>query len=87
MRSDSDYGNNDMASFLKAAEEDGICVEYSEAYYRIQTHSKLKSVADVIQKSISCVITAFMGTGDMRFILEELSQQPPPPMQWIGSKA
>ncbi|XP_073688984.1 extracellular calcium-sensing receptor-like [Garra rufa] len=87
VRSDSDYGNNGMASFLKAAEEEGICVEYSEAYYRTQPRSKLKRVADVIRKSTARVIVAFMGAGDMRFLLEELSQQPPAPMQWIGSEA
>ncbi|XP_048025523.1 extracellular calcium-sensing receptor-like isoform X1 [Megalobrama amblycephala] len=85
--SDSDYGNNGMASFLKAAEEEGICVEYSEAYYRTQPRSKLKRVADVIRKSTARVIVAFVAAGDMRFLLEELSQQPPPPMQWIGSEA
>uniref|UniRef100_A0A671QHV9 Extracellular calcium-sensing receptor-like n=1 Tax=Sinocyclocheilus anshuiensis TaxID=1608454 RepID=A0A671QHV9_9TELE len=85
--SDSDYGNNGMASFLKAAEEEGICVEYSEAYYRTQPRSKLKRVADVIRESTARVIVAFMAEGDMRIILEELSQQPPPLMQWIGSEA
>ncbi len=87
VRSDSDYGNNGMASFLKAAEEEGICVEYSEAYYRTQPRSKLKRVADVIRRSTAHVIVAFVAAGDMRFLLEELSQPPPPPMQWIGSEA
>ncbi|XP_067275560.1 extracellular calcium-sensing receptor-like [Pseudorasbora parva] len=85
--SDSDYGNNGMASFLKAAEKEGICVEYSEAYYRTQPRSKLKRVADVIRRSTARVIVAFVAAGDMRFLLEELSQHPPPPMQWIGSEA
>ncbi|XP_050958538.1 extracellular calcium-sensing receptor-like [Labeo rohita] len=75
VRSDSDYGNNGMASFLKAAEEEGICVEYSEAY-RTQLHSKLKRVADVIRKSTARVVVAFMAEADMRILLEELSQQP-----------
>ncbi|XP_067246829.1 extracellular calcium-sensing receptor-like [Chanodichthys erythropterus] len=86
VRSDSDYGNNGMASFLKAAAEEGICVEYSEAYYRTQPRSKLKRVANVIRRSTARVIVAFMSVGDIRFLLEELSQQPPPPMQWIGSE-
>ncbi|ROJ28538.1 Extracellular calcium-sensing receptor [Anabarilius grahami] len=86
VRSDSDYGNNGMASFLKAAEQEGICVEYSEAYYRTQPRSKLKRVADVIRRSTARVIVAFLATGDIRLLLEELSQQPPPPLQWIGSE-
>ncbi|XP_024132793.2 extracellular calcium-sensing receptor-like [Oryzias melastigma] len=47
--SDSDYGNNGMASFLQAAEKEGICVEFSEAFHRTQTH-KIKMVADVIRR-------------------------------------
>uniref|UniRef100_A0A8C1WG57 G-protein coupled receptors family 3 profile domain-containing protein n=1 Tax=Cyprinus carpio TaxID=7962 RepID=A0A8C1WG57_CYPCA len=87
VRSDSDYGNNGMASFLKAAEQEGICVEYSEAYYRTQPRSKLKKMAEVIRRSTARVIVAFLASGDMRLLLEELSQQPPPPMQWIGSES
>ncbi|XP_026783499.3 extracellular calcium-sensing receptor-like [Pangasianodon hypophthalmus] len=87
VRSDSDYGNNGMASFLKAAQTEGICVEFSEAYYRTQPRSKLERVANVIRRSTARVIIAFMHTGDMKFLLEELARQPPPPLQWIGSEA
>ncbi|KAL7870310.1 hypothetical protein SRHO_G00078070 [Serrasalmus rhombeus] len=87
VRSDTDYGNYGMASFLKAAQEEGICVEYSESYYRTQPRSKLERVANVIRRSTARVIVAFVNSGDMRFLLEELARQPPPPMQWIGSEA
>ncbi|XP_053478296.1 extracellular calcium-sensing receptor-like [Ictalurus furcatus] len=86
VRSDTDYGNYGMASFLKAAQAEGICVEYSEAYYRTQPQSKLERVANVIRRSTARVIVAFMQSGDMRLLLEELSRQPPPPLQWIGSE-
>uniref|UniRef100_A0A3B4CEI2 G-protein coupled receptors family 3 profile domain-containing protein n=1 Tax=Pygocentrus nattereri TaxID=42514 RepID=A0A3B4CEI2_PYGNA len=86
VRSDSDYGNNGMASFLKAAQEEGICVEYSESYYRTQPRSKLERVANVIRRSTARVIVAFLASGDMRFLLEELKRQSPPPLQWIGSE-
>ncbi|KAF5895982.1 extracellular calcium-sensing receptor-like, partial [Clarias magur] len=85
VRSDTDYGNNGMASFLKAAQKEGICVEYSEVYYRTQSPSKLERIANVIRRSTARVLLAFMHTGDMRFLLEELARQPPPPLQWIGS--
>uniref|UniRef100_A0AAR2KV67 G-protein coupled receptors family 3 profile domain-containing protein n=1 Tax=Pygocentrus nattereri TaxID=42514 RepID=A0AAR2KV67_PYGNA len=87
VRSDSDYGNYGMASFLKAAQEEGICVEYSESYYRTQPRSKLERVANVIRRSTARVIVAFLAPGDMKFLLEELVKQPPPPLQWIGSDA
>ncbi|KAL6479453.1 hypothetical protein MHYP_G00128860 [Metynnis hypsauchen] len=76
-----------MASFLKAAQEEGICVEYSESYYRTQPRSKLERVANVIRRSTARVIVAFLNSGDMRLLLEELARQPPPPLQWIGSEA
>ncbi|KAL7870321.1 hypothetical protein SRHO_G00078180 [Serrasalmus rhombeus] len=87
VRSDTDYGNYGMASFLKAAQEEGICVEYSESYYRTQPRSKLERVANVIRRSTARVIVAFLHEGDLRFLLEELVKQPPPPLQWIGCDA
>ncbi|XP_066540620.1 extracellular calcium-sensing receptor-like [Hoplias malabaricus] len=86
VRSDSDYGNYGMASFLKAAQEVGICVEYSEAYYRTQPRSKLERVANVIRSSTARVIVAFMASGDLQPLLEELLRNPMRPLQWIGSE-
>ncbi|XP_072249224.1 extracellular calcium-sensing receptor-like [Leuresthes tenuis] len=86
VRSDSDYGNNGMASFLEAAHREGICVEYSESFYRTNPRSKIKRVADVIRRSTAVVILAFTASGDMRVLLEELARDPPPPRQWIGSE-
>ena len=48
--SDSDYGNNGMASFLDAAHREGICVEYSEPFHRHQPRSKTQRVAEVIRR-------------------------------------
>uniref|UniRef100_A0A4W4DPK6 G-protein coupled receptors family 3 profile domain-containing protein n=1 Tax=Electrophorus electricus TaxID=8005 RepID=A0A4W4DPK6_ELEEL len=84
--SDTEYGNYGMAAFLKAAREEGICVEYSEVYYRTQPRSKLERVANVIRRSTARVILAFLASGDMKFLLEELAREPLPPIQWIGSE-
>ncbi|XP_036441304.1 extracellular calcium-sensing receptor-like [Colossoma macropomum] len=86
VRSDSDYGHNGMASFLKAAQEEGICVEYSESLYRTDPRSKLERVANVIRRSTARVIVAFLQSGDMLFLLQELATRQPPPLQWIGSE-
>uniref|UniRef100_A0A3Q2R2D1 Extracellular calcium-sensing receptor-like n=1 Tax=Fundulus heteroclitus TaxID=8078 RepID=A0A3Q2R2D1_FUNHE len=86
VRSDSDYGNYGMASFLDAARREGICVEYSEAFYRTDPPSKIKKVADVVRRSTAVVVVAFASSGDMKFLLEELARDPPPPRQWIGSE-
>ncbi|XP_043975246.1 extracellular calcium-sensing receptor-like [Gambusia affinis] len=87
VRSDSDYGNNGMAAFLEVALREGICVEYSEAFYRTDPRSKIKRVADIIRRSTSKVVVAFTAIGDMKILLEELAQEPPPPRQWVGSEA
>nr|XP_020443807.1 extracellular calcium-sensing receptor-like [Monopterus albus] len=87
VRSDSDYGNNGMASFLDAAHKEGICVEYSESFYRTQPHSRIQRVADVIRRSTAMVVVAFASDVDMVILLEELSREPSPPRQWIGSEA
>ncbi|KAF5892189.1 extracellular calcium-sensing receptor-like, partial [Clarias magur] len=49
VNSDNDYGNNGMAIFLKAAKEEGICVEYSEKFDRTDT-AKIIKVSDIIKK-------------------------------------
>lgn len=87
VRSDSDYGNNGMASFLHAAKNEGICIEYSVAFYRTNPRSKLERVAEVIRRSTARVVVAFLASGDMRILLEELSRHDPPSLQWIGSES
>ncbi|KAM4627578.1 extracellular calcium-sensing receptor-like [Polymixia lowei] len=91
VRSDSDYGNNGMASFLRAARcntrKEGICVEYSESFYRTHPHSRIQRVADVIRRSTAMVVVAFAAPGDMKILLEELARKSSPPRQWIGSEA
>ncbi|XP_054901457.1 extracellular calcium-sensing receptor-like [Poeciliopsis prolifica] len=87
VHSDSDYGNNGMASFLKAASSEGICVEYTESFYRTDPQSEIRRVADVIRRSTATVVVAFVAAGDMKFLLEELALDPPPPRQWIGSES
>ncbi|XP_034723603.1 extracellular calcium-sensing receptor-like [Etheostoma cragini] len=87
VRSDSDYGNNGMASFLAAAHREGICVEYSESFYRTHPRSRFQRVADVIRRSTAMVVVAFAAFGDIRLLLEELLLEPSPPRQWIGSEA
>ncbi|KAG7268357.1 hypothetical protein CRUP_019567 [Coryphaenoides rupestris] len=87
VRSNSDYGNNGMASFLRAAHKEGICVEYSESFNRNDPPSKIRQVADIIRRSTAMVVVAFAATGDLRFLLEELTRHPSPPRQWIGSEA
>uniref|UniRef100_A0A3P9KAN5 G-protein coupled receptors family 3 profile domain-containing protein n=1 Tax=Oryzias latipes TaxID=8090 RepID=A0A3P9KAN5_ORYLA len=85
--SDSDYGNNGMASFLQAAQKEGICVEFSESFFRTNPNRKIQRVADVIRRATATVIVAFASSGDMKVLLEELAREPSSSRQWIGSEA
>ncbi|XP_036935349.1 extracellular calcium-sensing receptor-like [Acanthopagrus latus] len=87
VRSDSDYGNNGMASFLDAAQKEGICVEYSESFYRTHPRSRIQKVADVIRRSTAMVVLAFLASTEMRLLLDELLREPSPPRQWISSES
>ncbi|KAF7218571.1 extracellular calcium-sensing receptor-like [Nothobranchius furzeri] len=86
VHSNSDYGNYGMASFLAAAQREGICVEYSVSFFRTDPRNKIQRVADVIRRSTAMAVVAFTASGDMRILLEELALDPPPPRQWIGSE-
>ncbi|KAF7199115.1 extracellular calcium-sensing receptor-like [Nothobranchius furzeri] len=87
VRSDSDYGNYGMASFLAAAQREGICVEYSVSFFRTDPRSKIKRVADVIRRSTAKVVVAFTATGETSVLLEELARGPPSPRQWVGTES
>ncbi|XP_066566545.1 extracellular calcium-sensing receptor-like [Amia ocellicauda] len=87
IRSDNDYGNFGMATFLETAQADGICIEYSVAFYRTNPREKILKVVDVIKKSTAKVIVAFLAPGDLLVLLRELSSQDIPALQWIGTES
>ncbi|XP_064159086.1 extracellular calcium-sensing receptor-like [Anguilla rostrata] len=85
--SDNDYGNNGMATFVRAAQEEGICVEYSEAFFRTDPREDIVRIAEIIRTSSSKVIVAFVSYSDMEVLLKELSLQNVTGLQWIGSES
>ncbi|XP_055030340.2 extracellular calcium-sensing receptor-like [Misgurnus anguillicaudatus] len=86
VNSDNDYGNFGMAKFLKTAQEEGICVEYSVKYYRTEPE-KLKKAVEVIKKGTAKVIVAYISFLDMGLLIEQLSIQNITGLQIIGSEA
>lgn len=86
VNSDSDYGNNGMTIFLAAAQEEGVCVEYTEKFNRDEPE-KLLNVVDVIQKSTARVIVAFLAHVEMNNLLEQLSLRNITGRQFIGVEA
>ncbi|XP_056622659.1 extracellular calcium-sensing receptor-like [Triplophysa dalaica] len=86
VNSDNDYGNNGMARFLKTAQQEGICIEYSVKYYRTETE-KMKKAVDIIKKGTAKVIVAYISFLDMGLLIEQLSIQNITGLQIIGSEA
>ncbi|KAI7802884.1 extracellular calcium-sensing receptor [Triplophysa rosa] len=86
VRSRGDYGNNGMATFLEAAEKEGVCVEYSVAVYRTDSRQKFLEVVDIVKMSTSKVIVAFADGNDLDFLIKELYYQNVTGYQWVGSE-
>uniref|UniRef100_UPI0037E8D043 extracellular calcium-sensing receptor-like n=1 Tax=Semicossyphus pulcher TaxID=241346 RepID=UPI0037E8D043 len=86
VNSDSDYGNNGMAIFLAAAQEEGVCVEYIEKFHRAEPE-KLMKVVEVIRKSTAKVIVGFLAHVEMNNLLQQLSLHNITGRQFIGVEA
>lgn len=86
IRTNSDYGNSGMTAFLKAAEKEGVCVEYSVAIYRTDPRKWFLEVVDIIKKSTSKVIVAFVDGTDLDILIRELHAQSVTGLQWVGSE-
>ncbi|NP_001103760.1 olfactory receptor CH1 [Danio rerio] len=87
VRSDNDYGNNGMATFVEVAEKEGVCIEYSEAISRTNSKDKIAKVVEVIKKGTAKVLMAFLAQGEMDVLLEELIRQNVVGLQWVGSES
>ncbi|XP_061073582.1 extracellular calcium-sensing receptor-like [Conger conger] len=86
VRNDDDYGNNGMATFIEAAQQESICIEYSEKFH-ITEHEKLLKVVDVIKRGTAKVIVAFFSQVEMKSLLEQLTLQNITGLQMVGSEA
>ncbi|KAG2463182.1 CASR protein, partial [Polypterus senegalus] len=86
IRSDNDYGNYGMATFIEAVQELGVCIEYSEAIYRTYPRERFRTTADMMRRSTSKVVVAFASFIDLEFLIKELLLQNITNVQWVGSE-
>ncbi|XP_069004371.1 extracellular calcium-sensing receptor-like [Embiotoca jacksoni] len=84
---DNEYGFNGIAEFIQAAQEYGVCIEYSEAFSSSDPPDRLQRIIGIIKQSTSKVITAFMSHREMKLLAGELYKQNITGLQWIGSDA
>uniref|UniRef100_A0A672G626 Extracellular calcium-sensing receptor-like n=1 Tax=Salarias fasciatus TaxID=181472 RepID=A0A672G626_SALFA len=87
VRSDNDYGNNGMATFIAAASQEGVCVEYSEAISRTDSDEEVARVVRVIRSGSARVLIAFLAQSEMNILLEEALKQNLVGLQWVGSES
>ncbi|KAK2847785.1 hypothetical protein Q7C36_009467 [Tachysurus vachellii] len=85
--SDNDYGNNGMNTFISAAKEEGVCIEFSEAFFRTDPREKIQKIVETIKTATSNVIVAFISYSDMEVLLKEIALQNITGFQWIGSES
>ncbi|XP_051512058.1 extracellular calcium-sensing receptor-like [Myxocyprinus asiaticus] len=83
----NDYGVNGITTFIKAAHEEGVCIEYSEAFESTSPYHEILRIVNVIRSSTSKVIMAFMSHIEIKILVEELCRQKITGLQWIGSDA
>ncbi|XP_075891864.1 extracellular calcium-sensing receptor-like [Nelusetta ayraudi] len=86
IRTNDDYGNNGMATFTEAAQQLGICLEFSIPFFRTNSPGKIQKVIDTIKFSTSKVIVTFLSHMDMDVLIHELSRHNMTGYQWVGTE-
>ncbi|XP_038149417.1 extracellular calcium-sensing receptor-like [Cyprinodon tularosa] len=84
---DNEYGLNGIEAFIQAAEDYGVCVEYSEAFSSSDPPHVVQRVINTIKHSTSKVILAFTSHMEIKILASELHKQNITGIQWIGSDA
>lgn len=84
---DNEYGLNGMAAFMQAAQDYGVCTEYSEAFSSSDPPDRLQRIVGIIKRATSRVIVAFMSHREIKLLVQQLHKQNVTGLQWVGSDA
>uniref|UniRef100_A0A8C5FWN2 Extracellular calcium-sensing receptor-like n=1 Tax=Gadus morhua TaxID=8049 RepID=A0A8C5FWN2_GADMO len=87
IRTNDDYGNNGMATFIEIATQLGICLEYSLPFFRTDSPEQKQKIIDTIKGSSSKVIIGFLSHMDMDVLIEEFAHHNLTGFQWIGTES
>ncbi|XP_051873265.1 extracellular calcium-sensing receptor-like [Pristis pectinata] len=86
IRSNNDYGNFGMQGFVEHVRKFGVCIAYSESFYRTDPAEKISKVVQVIKQASTKVVVAISYGRDMQILLNEIRRQNVTGIQWIGSE-
>ncbi|XP_017163664.1 extracellular calcium-sensing receptor-like [Poecilia reticulata] len=86
VRTNDDYGNNGMATFIATAQQLGVCVEYSISFFRTDPLEKIQKIIEIIKTSTSKVIVTFLSNMDWDVLLHEFSRNNLTGYQWVGTE-
>uniref|UniRef100_A0A3B4E2L7 G-protein coupled receptors family 3 profile domain-containing protein n=1 Tax=Pygocentrus nattereri TaxID=42514 RepID=A0A3B4E2L7_PYGNA len=86
IRRDDEYGNSGMAAFIEAAEQLGVCLEYSLPFFRTYSQEKVLRIIQQIKSSTSRVIVAFVTYWDLEILLDVFYQHNITGYQWVGTE-
>ncbi|XP_048398207.2 extracellular calcium-sensing receptor-like [Stegostoma tigrinum] len=86
VRSNTDYGNFGMRTFIEEAQKIGVCIAYSESFYRTDPADKISKIVQVMREATTRVVVGFLQKRDMRVLIQEILRQNVTGIQWIGTE-
>ncbi|XP_051254259.1 extracellular calcium-sensing receptor-like [Dicentrarchus labrax] len=81
------YGINGITTFIQAAQEEGVCIEYYQSFEQSGPRHELTELVEIVKHSTSKVIVAFMSHREVKVLATEFYKQNITGLQWVGSDA